>query len=167
MASRAYAWIRTAFLAFAIMTGSIAALGIVSTITSAVEPGKREPLTVVTDKGKTQFQVEIADTDATREEGLMFRPSVPADEGMLFDFKTTQVVYFWMKNTYASLDMIFIRDDGTVARIADHTTPLSEKTVPSGDPVRFVLEVAAGTADNIDLKPGDKVLNRLMKSSAE
>lgn len=145
------------FLACATMLSGLPSL------LTAAEPPKLEPLSVTTAQGVTAFKVEIADTDATREQGLMYRASLPADQGMLFDFATTQQVYFWMKNTYVALDMIFIRADGTVASIARDTTPLSETVVPSGQPVRFVLEVNAGTAARIGLKPGDLVVNRLMK----
>jgi uncharacterized membrane protein (UPF0127 family) len=87
---------------------------------------------------------------------------MPADEGMLFDFKTPQLVYFWMKNTFLPLDMIFIRADGTIARVAENTTPFSEAVVPSETDVRFVLEINAGVSKSIGVKPGDTVINRLI-----
>lgn len=109
------------------------------------------------------FTVEIADTDAKRAEGLMFRTAMAPDHGMLFDFKREQPVWFWMKNTYLSLDMIFVKADGTILSIAENTTPLSEATVPSGGPVRFVFEVVAGTAKRLGLKAGDRVVHPLVK----
>jgi uncharacterized membrane protein (UPF0127 family) len=160
-----YALLRAGLIGLAVMLSVAITLSMLTSITSAVEVGKQEPLTIVTDAGKTEFKVEIADTDASREEGLMFRSSLPPDAGMLFDFKVTDQVAFWMKNTFVPLDMVFIRADGTVARIAADTTPLSEKTVPSEQPVRFVLEVNAGTAKRIGLKVGDKVMNRLIKGN--
>jgi uncharacterized membrane protein (UPF0127 family) len=149
-----------------LLGGSVATLDLMTAGIRASEVGRQEPLTIVTVGGKSVFKVEIADNEASREEGLMYRPTMPADAGMLFDFKVTDRVYFWMKNTYIPLDMIFIRADGTVATIAENTKPLSEKTVPSEEPVRFVLEVNAGTAQRIGLKVGDKVLNRLMRTPA-
>ncbi|MDR3495512.1 MAG: DUF192 domain-containing protein [Ancalomicrobiaceae bacterium] len=125
-----------------------------------------EPLTLVTATSHENFRVEVAADDTSRAEGLMYRTKLGADEGMLFDFKTEQMVYFWMKNTYVALDMIFIRSDGTVVSIAEDTTPLSEKPIASSGPVRFVLEVVAGTARHIGLKPGDHALYRLIKSGA-
>ena len=76
---------------------------------------------------------------------------------MLFDFHAEQPVAFWMKNTYIPLDMIFIRGDGRILRVAENTEPLSERNVPSGGPVRAVLEVIAGTAKKLGIVPGDRV----------
>lgn len=126
-------------------------------LTVSAVAAERSALTVVTAKGEHVFQVEVADTNETRAQGLMFRTEMAADAGMLFDFKTEQPVYFWMKNTYLPLDMIFIRANGAVARIEANTVPLSERSVPSGSPVRYVLEVNAGRAAQIGLKPGDVV----------
>jgi len=116
-------------------------------------------LQVVTAKATHRFNIEIAADDATRAEGLMFRTSLAPDAGMLFDFKREQPVYFWMKNTYVSLDMIFVRADGTIARIAEATKPLSEAIVPSGEAVRFVLEVPAGTARRLGIAAGDRLVH--------
>lgn len=117
---------------------------------------------VVTDSGTHEFQVELAETPDARAQGLMHRRSMAPDAGMLFDFKRSEQVHFWMKNTYISLDMVFIRADGTVARIEHAATPLSTDVVPSGEPVQFVLEVIAGTAKRIGLKPGDRVMHSLI-----
>ncbi len=87
----------------------------------------------------------------------MYRKELPEGRGMLFDFKREQEVGFWMKNTYIPLDMIFIRADGTIRRIAANTEPLSERMVPAGGPVRYVLEVIGGTARKLGIEPGDKV----------
>ena len=87
----------------------------------------------------------------------MFRQRLPEDRGMLFDFGEPRPVSMWMKNTYIPLDMIFIRADGTIRRIAANTEPLSERTVPSSGAVRYVLEVIGGTAKKLGIEPGDKV----------
>ncbi|MBA5777086.1 DUF192 domain-containing protein [Stappia sp. F7233] len=118
----------------------------------------REVLVVEAANGaRHEFTVEIADTPAARGTGLMFRKELAADAGMLFDFHREEPVYFWMKNTYVSLDMIFIASDGRIVRIAEHTTPLSEKVVPSREPARYVLEVVAGTSARLGLAAGDRV----------
>ncbi len=127
---------------------------------NAAETGT-EPLTIVTASGPHEFSVEVMRTDAQRERGLMFRRFLPADRGMLFDFKTEQPVMMWMKNTYIPLDMIFIAKSGRVVGIAADTEPLSEHIIPSGAPVLAVLEVNAGTAAKINLKIGDKVRDPL------
>jgi uncharacterized membrane protein (UPF0127 family) len=118
-------------------------------------------LVVVTRSGRHPFRVETAKTDAQRETGLMYRRSLPADRGMIFDFKTTQSVMMWMKNTYVPLDMIFISRSGVVTHIARNAEPLSEKIIPSEGPAYAVLEVNAGTADKIALQPGDKIEDSL------
>jgi hypothetical protein len=129
----------------------------------ALEAGT-EPLTIVTASGPHQFAVEVMRTPPQLEKGLMFRRFLPADRGMLFDFKVEQPVMMWMKNTYIPLDMIFIGKSGRVVSIAADTEPLSEHIIPSGGPVLAVLEVNAGTAARIGLKVGDKVRDPLFGS---
>jgi uncharacterized membrane protein (UPF0127 family) len=116
-----------------------------------------DKLEIVTSTGVHVFSVEMAQTDAERERGLMYRRFMPPDRGMLFDFKREQPVMFWMKNTYISLDMIFISSAGVVTSIAADAEPLSERLIPSGGPCYGVLEVNAGVAASIGVKPGDKV----------
>jgi uncharacterized membrane protein (UPF0127 family) len=120
-----------------------------------------EPLEIATNAGVRVFEVEMAATPEEQETGLMYRRELPDGKGMLFDLGDERPAVFWMKNTYVSLDMIFIRADGSIARIAENTTPLSEARVYSGAPVRAVLEVVAGTAKRLGIAPGDKVGHRL------
>src|SRR5712692_10504493 len=115
------------------------------------------PLEIVSKTGVHTFAVEMAVTPEDQAKGLMFRRELPEGQGMLFDFQREQPTSFWMKNTYVSLDMIFIRADGRILRIAESTVPLSEALVPSGGPVRAVLEVVAGTAKKLGIAPGDRV----------
>jgi hypothetical protein len=110
------------------------------------------------------FEVEIAVTDEQRTRGLMYRRELPEGRGMLFDFAGEGMVGMWMKNTYIPLDMIFIRADGRIAHIAENTVPHSEKTISSRAPVKAVLEVIAGTARKLDLRPGDRVAHRLFRT---
>jgi uncharacterized membrane protein (UPF0127 family) len=114
-------------------------------------------LEIASKTGVHSFSVEVVDNDADRAKGLMFRKSLPEGTGMLFDFKTEQDVAFWMKNTYIPLDMIFIRADGRILRIAENTEPMSTKQIPSRGPVLAVLEVIAGTARKLGIAPGDRV----------
>jgi hypothetical protein len=122
-----------------------------------------EPLAIATREGRRAFQVEVMRDDASRARGLMFRRSMPPDRGMLFDFEQVAPVAMWMKNTYLPLDMLFIRADGTVARVAADTEPLSTKVVPSGEPVLAVLELNAGTAARLGIRAGDRVEHGLFK----
>ena len=114
-------------------------------------------LEIVSDTGVHAFAVELATNNQERERGLMFRKELPEGQGMLFDFERDQPVAFWMHNTYISLDMIFIRGDGRIAHIAENTEPMSDRLIPSGGPVRAVLEVIAGTARKLGIAPGDRV----------
>jgi uncharacterized membrane protein (UPF0127 family) len=93
----------------------------------------------------------------------MYRRDVPEGTGMLFDFKQDTNITMWMKNTYVSLDMIFIRADGRIHRIAESTEPESEKIVAAGAPVRAVLEVVAGTARKLGIRPGDRVAHPIFR----
>ncbi len=112
---------------------------------------------IVTSSGVHAFSVEMATNDAERSRGLMYRKSMPEGHGMLFDFQTEQPVSFWMHNTYIPLDMIFIRADGRILRVAENATPMSDNLIPSGGPVRGVLEVIAGTARKLHIAAGDRV----------
>jgi uncharacterized membrane protein (UPF0127 family) len=122
-----------------------------------VAAAKLQPLEIISKTGVHPFEVELALTPKQQERGLMFRKSLPQGQGMLFDFREERPLTFWMKNTYVSLDMIFIRADGTILHIAHNTTPLSEAMVPSGGPARAVLEVVAGTTQRLGIVPGDRV----------
>ena len=116
-----------------------------------------EPLDIITSTGTHRYQVEVANDNASRERGLMYRHEMPANHGMLFEFPTRAPVTFWMKNTYLPLDMVFIDADGTVRGVYQHAAPLSEKLISSGVAVVAVLEINADQAFDIHLKPGDKV----------
>ncbi|WP_183450397.1 DUF192 domain-containing protein [Microvirga lupini] len=140
------------------------ALGFVALMASAVYAQALETLSIATQGGQKQsFRVEVARNDADRAQGLMFRRSMPADQGMLFDFGRVEPVSMWMQNTYLSLDMLFIRPDGTIARIAANTEPLSTRTIPSGEPVLAVLELNAGTTAKLGIKPGDRVEHSIFR----
>ena len=123
--------------------------------------GTLERLSIVTASGPHAFQVEVMRNDEDRERGLMYRRFLPADRGMLFDFKTAQPVMMWMKNTYIPLDMVFIGPDGRVVSTAQNAEPLSEKIIPSNGKALGVLEVNAGTVAKIGVQPGDRVEHAL------
>jgi uncharacterized protein len=120
-----------------------------------------QPLEIVTRNGVQVFSVEMATTEQEKETGLMYRKELPDGKGMLFDFSPEQQVSMWMKNTYIPLDMIFIRADGRILRIAENTEPLSTRIIPSGGPAKGVLEVIAGTAKKYGIEPGDRVAHPL------
>jgi hypothetical protein len=123
----------------------------------------RHTVEIATKRGVHSFAVELATTDAERSKGLMYRRELPEGRGMLFDFQRDQDVSMWMQNTYISLDMIFIRSDGRILRIAENTTPLSTRVITSGGPVRAVLEVIGGTARKYGIAPGDRVAHPIFR----
>src|SRR3954471_12895313 len=122
-----------------------------------------QPLEIVTRSGVKMFSVELATTDQERATGLMYRKELADGRGMLFDFTPEQTISMWMKNTFISLDMIFIGTDGRVTRIAESTEPQSTRIISSGSPAKGVLEVIAGTARKYGIAPGDQVVHPLFR----
>jgi uncharacterized membrane protein (UPF0127 family)/cold shock CspA family protein len=136
----------------------LAAVAVVAVIAAAPAQAAGEAtIEIISKSGVHAFAVELATNEDERSRGLMFRKQLPDGHGMLFDFEQDRPVAFWMHNTYISLDMIFITGDGHILRIAESTEPLSDRLIPSGGPVRAVLEVIAGTARKVGIAPGDRV----------
>jgi uncharacterized membrane protein (UPF0127 family) len=118
-----------------------------------------ESVVIETAQGSFMMSAELATTPEQRERGLMFRHVLPQGRAMLFVYEEPQIISMWMKNTHIPLDMIFIRPDGRVASAALNAEPMSEKVIQSPDPVLAVLEVPAGTVEQIGLQPGDRVVH--------
>jgi hypothetical protein len=114
------------------------------------------PLTITSANGAHHFNVQVAATGEQQERGLMFYRSLDADQGMIFPYEPPENVAFWMKNTLIPLDMLFIRPDGTIARIVT-ATALDETPIPAGEPVAAVLEIRGGRAGELGIREGDKV----------
>jgi uncharacterized protein len=131
---------------------------------SAQEVARIEPLSIVADTTATMFSAEIADTDELRSRGLMFRHVLPEGQAMLFDFGKPRPASMWMKNTYIALDMLFVRDDGTIAAIAENTEPFSTQTISVDEPVKGVVELTAGTVKRLGIKRNDKVYHQIFKT---
>ena len=146
---RLWAWIWIPAIALCVMVGP------------AARAASVQPLEIVTRNGVQVFSVEMATTEQEKETGLMYRKELADGKGMLFDFSPEQQVSMWMKNTYISLDMIFIRSDGRILRIAENTEPLSTSIISSGGLAKGVLEVIAGTAKKYGIQPGDRVAHPL------
>ncbi|SEJ33885.1 hypothetical protein SAMN05428950_1011891 [Sphingomonas sp. OV641] len=150
--------------ALALLIGASACTGRDAAATAGNEAAQA-PLTEVTiasANGRHVFRVEIADTVAKQQRGLMYRTDIPKDGGMLFapyppEGGGPREASFWMRNTPSPLDIIFIRADGTIARIAENTVPFSEAQVPSGEPVAAVLELNGGRSAELGIAEGDKV----------
>ena len=126
-------------------------------ITTAQPTLPTTPLIIDTVKGANPFTVEMALTGEQQERGLMFRRTLAPNAGMLFDFTREGEQSFWMKNTLIPLDLVFIKANGTIARVAPNCKPLSEEPIPSYEPVRAVLEIPGGRAAELGMKAGDRV----------
>lgn len=120
-----------------------------------------EPLVIETASGsKVTFEAEIADDDAERSRGLMFRRSMQEHEAMLFIWPAPYEVGMWMRNTYIPLDMLFIAADGKIVHIASETVPHSRDVISAGRDVLAVLEISGGAAARLGIAPGDQVRHR-------
>jgi uncharacterized protein len=140
----------------AFMASGVAQMG--KPITGPQKPLPTEKLVIITKDGKRHdFNVEMALTPEQQEVGLMFRPTVAPDGGMLFDWGRPQESQMWMKNTIASLDMVFINADGSIRSIIENAVPQSEAVLDSHGPVRATLELAAGTTARLGVLVGDHV----------
>ena len=148
---RTFRW--TAFVLFGLLVAA-----------GPVRPAGLQALEIVSKTGVQAFSVELVENDADRAKGLMYRKELPEGKGMLFDFHREQDVSFWMQNTYIPLDMLFIRADGRILRIAENTEPLSTRMIASGGPVRAVLEVIGGTARKFGIAPGDRVAHPIFNA---
>ena len=122
-------------------------------------------LTIVSADGRHDFAVELAETPAQQEQGLMFRHSLAPDAGMLFDFKEPTVATMWMRNTLIPLDMLFVDQHGRIVNIAQRAVPESDATIAAAAPVRAVIELNGGTAERLGIKPGDRVLYPIFGNS--
>lgn len=114
-------------------------------------------LRIRTSSGEHPFTVEMAVTEDQRTRGLMYRRSLAPDKGMLFDYGRETYISMWMRNTYVSLDMLFIGADGRINYIRERTTPLSLANVEAPGRNRAVLEVPAGTVARLGIRKGDVV----------
>ena len=121
----------------------------------------RTVVTVTSANGAHRFAVEVAADAASQARGLMYRTDIPRDGGMLFapyppEGGPPKVASFWMKNTPSPLDILFIRADGVVARIAENATPFSEDAILSNEPVAAALEIPGGRAAELGIAEGDR-----------
>ncbi len=110
-----------------------------------------------TKKVISKFDIEIADDEYERETGLMYRKSMKDNQAMLFVFEVEKPLYFYMKNTYIPLDIIFIDKNKKIVSIAKNAKVLDETTLPSKYPAKYVLEIKAGLSEKNGIKRGMKV----------
>lgn len=140
-------------------------LFLVAAVIVAVAPAMAateiERVVIETAAGERVFKVEVVREEKDRNRGLMYRKRLARDGGMLFDYDPPQDVAFWMKNTYVSLDIIFIDATGKIITIAAKTKPLSLDRIPSHGEARGVLEIKGGMAAKLGINVGDRVRHAL------
>ena len=117
----------------------------------------QSPLVIETQRGPARFTIELAETPIQQQRGLMFRPTLAPDAGMLFVYGDERPRSFWMKNTPLPLDILFVKANGTIVRIAANAKPFSEDPIPSREPVGAVLEIPGGRAAQLGVSVGNKV----------
>ncbi|MCC7276038.1 MAG: DUF192 domain-containing protein [Alphaproteobacteria bacterium] len=118
------------------------------------------PLAIETADGRRHaFTVELALSNAQQMQGLMYRRSLAPDRGMLFVYEEDAPLAMWMKNTYVPLDMLFLKADGRIINIIENVPPQTLDSRPSDGPARAALELAAGTAARLGIRPGDRVVH--------
>ncbi len=105
----------------------------------------------------SKIDIEVADKDSSRIMGLMYRKSMEENQGMLFIFPKEDYQSFWMKNTYISLDIIYVNSDKEIVKIYKNTIPRTLKSLPSEKKSQYVIEVIGGYTDRHDIKEGDKI----------
>ncbi|SDR26566.1 hypothetical protein SAMN05444161_2479 [Rhizobiales bacterium GAS191] len=154
---------RRSVLVFLVLVAGLAFGWLAGATTSGRAAEALQRLEITSANGGHTFQIELARTPPEREKGLMYRRYMPKDRGMLFDFGSPESAAMWMENTYLPLDMLFIRQDGSIARIETHTEPLSRRVIASGEPVLGVLELNSGICDELGIKAGDKVSHPMFK----
>ena len=121
----------------------------------------KSSVVIVTKSGRHKFDVEVAENEAQRERGLMYRREMAPDAGMLFDYEVPQRTAMWMKNTILPLDMLFIDRDGRIINIVERAVPGSLTIIPSRGKILGVLELNAGTVDRLGIKKGDVVEHKI------
>ena len=154
-------------MALVFTRSTILLLGVLLAVTLPAAAGDAQPqsqnyataeLTIVTAKGPQRFHIELAETPAQMEQGLMFRRELAPDAGMLFDFKQPTMATMWMRNTLIPLDMLFVDANGRIVNIHERAVPQSDAIIAAASPVRAVIELNGGTVARLGIKPGDRVL---------
>lgn len=135
----------------------------ISAFSQGVVTFDKSKLSVITSTGQKNFEVEMAVSDQQQSQGLMYRRSMAANAGMLFDYGALRHIQMWMKNTYIPLDMIFIGPKGKIINIVERTIPHSESIISSKGRARAVLELNSGTVSRLGIKTGDTVIHSIFR----
>ena len=145
----------------------VVALGLFAPLAGAGDTCDPNKIEIIAGPENLTFTIEIADDPAEQARGLMFRPSLPVDAGMLFIFEPPRPASFWMRNTMIPLDMIFIEDSGRVESIAERNDPYSQRTSSSLGDVRAVLEINGGLSRQLGIAAGTQVIHFAFQETPE
>lgn len=149
--------------ALVLLSLALASLAVAQTATDADVLDRlfaRSSLQIATSDARLhRFDIWVADTEQRRERGLMFVKHMEPTAGMLFIYPQSQTISMWMKNTYIPLDMLFVAADGRIVKIVANTKPESLDVIDSGASVRGVIELNAGMAARLDVRPGSIVIH--------
>ena len=143
--------------ALLLLAGAIAGSLFTFSARAQLQRFETSALTIVSATGPHRFTVEVAETPAQMEQGLMFRKTMAPDAGMLFDYKTPTLATMWMRNTLIPLDMLFVDSQGRIVNIQERAVPQSLDVISAAAPVRAVIELNGGTAARLGIGPGDRV----------
>jgi uncharacterized protein len=161
---RRYSWI----LGPVVMTGLLLGASAAWPQTAAPEPLSAFPQSLLAIRSSTgnviNFKIWTADSPAREQQGLMFIQDMDEHAGMLFMFPENRPVTMWMKNTYISLDLLFMNAQGKIDYIAASATPRSEKIIGPPTPEYAVLELRGGASERLGIKVGDVVLHKNFKT---
>ncbi|HEV2300451.1 MAG TPA: DUF192 domain-containing protein [Stellaceae bacterium] len=125
---------------------------------SQLQTFPKSSLVIRTAQGPRHFDIEVAETEAQMEQGLMYRRRLAPDAGMLFDYQKPSMAMMWMKNTLIPLDMLFVGEEGRIVNIHTNAVPESLDIIRAHAPVRAVIELNGGAAALFGIKPGDEVV---------
>ena len=145
----------------------VAALGLLAPVAGAADACDPDSIEIIASPDNLTFSIEIADDPAEQARGLMFRPSLPADAGMLFIFDPPRPANFWMRNTMIPLDMIFIDDTGRIESIAERSDTYSQQASSSLGDVRAVLEINGGLSRRLGIAAGAQVIHAAFQEAPD
>lgn len=132
--------------------GAAVAICVAQGAGAACNPGA---VTVIGEFGQARFKVDVADTNESRAQGLMFVEQMSVLEGMLFVYEAPRHATFWMKNTLIPLDMLFADQTGTITTLHEFAIPGDVTTIDGGEDVLAVLEINGGLSSRLGIKEGD------------
>lgn len=152
--------------AFLLMLASVLTSLPAFSVSAELQQFPTSELTIISSTGPHRFKVEVAETPAQMTQGLMFRRSLAADGGMLFDYKEPTMATMWMRNTLIPLDMLFVDAQGRIVNIRQRAVPQSLDVIAAATPVRAVIELNGGTAARLGIAPGDRVIHPIFGNAS-